>query len=404
MGVSLPKVTRLAYLVSHPIQYQAPLLRLLAQQPDLSLKVFFGANVSEGINAAEFRTMIKWDVPLLEGYDFEFLPALANRQITTVRPLNFGIGRRLSQGAFDVLWVHGYTRPNNIHAILVAKRLGIKVMVRDEANAVHARRGGPREAARRILYVFLKRIADVFLAIGTLNHDYYRQIGVPEDRIFLVPYAVDNSFFRRMDNGAARSRDRLRHELGLTPGRRVILFCGRLTPRKDPLVLLDAYRLLSTDGRSEPDPYLLFIGEGELRAPIEKVAADLGWRSIRVLGFKNQTELPDLYDVCDLFVLPSTYDTWGLVVNEVMNAGKPVIVSDRVGCGPDLVRRDFNGAIFPAGNARALADAISAIVGDKETVRRMGAGSRSIIDKWSFNEDLAGIRAALQHLTAPFRL
>jgi glycosyltransferase involved in cell wall biosynthesis len=128
------------------------------------------------------------------------------------------------------------------------------------------------------------------------------------------------------------------------------------------------------------------------------MAADLGWRSMRVLGFKNQTELPALYDLCDLFVLPSSYEPWGLVVNEVMNVGRPVIVSDRVGCWPDLVKSEVNGGIFPAGDAQALAGVMATVLADRERMLRMGEASRSLIGKWSFDEDLAGIRTALARL------
>lgn len=392
-------MVRLAYLVSHPIQYQAPLLRRLALQPDIDLKVFFGTNTANGFHDPGFGSAVKWDVPLLEGYEHEFLPSLAGGEINTVRPLNWGLGRRLKRGAFDVLWVHGYTRLTSILGIVAAKRLGLRVMVRDEANGADVRANGAREAVRRIFYTVLSRFADAFLAIGTLNRDYYRRAGVAEERIFSVPYAVDNAFFRERAARAASGREALRRELGLMARRPVILFSGKLVSRKGPLLLAEAYKRLSWDARSEPEPYLLFAGDGELRGAIEKFATDLGWRSIRVLGFKNQSELPGLYDLCDLFVLPSSYEPWGLVVNEVMNAGKPVIASDCVGCWPDLVKPGVNGAVFPAGDAQALGDTMAATLSDRDNLYRMGEASRGIIDKWSFDEDLAGIRAALRYLT-----
>jgi len=392
-------MVKLAYLVSHPIQYQAPLLRLLAQEPQVHLKVFFGTNTAEGFRDSGFGTAVKWDVPLLEGYDHEFLPGLASREVTSIRPLNWGIGRRLRQGAFDVLWVHGYTRLVSLSAIFAAKRLGIKVMVRDEANGGTPGRSMARNAATRLFYAMLAQLADAFLAIGTLNCEYYRRLGIPADRIFSVPYAVNNAFFRERAIDAGRRREEFRRELGLMAGRPVILFAGKLVPRKGPMLLAEAYKQLSRDGCSEPKPYLLFAGDGELREAIEQMAVDLDRRSMRVLGFTNQTQLPALYDLCDLFVLPSVYEPWGLVVNEVMNAGRPVIVSDRVGCWPDLVKPDVNGGVFPAGNAQALAGVMARVLADRDALLRMGEASRSLIERWSFNEDLAGIRSALARVT-----
>lgn len=391
-------MVRLAYLVSHPIQYQAPLLRLLAQEPQIYLKVFFGANTAEGFRDREFGAALRWDVPLLEGYQHEFLPALASRKITTVRPLNWGIGRRLKRGAFDVLWVHGYTRLESLSGILAAKRLGLKVMVRDEANGGAPSQSVARAGARRLFYAALGRMCEAFLAIGTLNRDYYLSRGIAGNRIFSVPYAVDNAFFKERASIASRRRDEFRRELDLEPNRPVILFVGKLSERKGPQVLAEAYRLLSADGRREPHPYLLFVGEGELRGHLESLASQSGWLSMKVLGFKNQTELPAFYDLCDVFVLPSFHEPWGLVVNEVMNAAKPVIVSDRVGCSLDLVRPGINGFVFRASDAKGLKDALSKMLNQDGFARQMGQASKAIIEGWSFKQDLQGLKAALQSL------
>ena len=116
---------------------------------------------------------------------------------------------------------------------------------------------------------------------------------------------------------------------------------------------------------------------------------------MRFLGFKNQTELPAYYDLCDVFVLPSVYEPWGLVVNEVMNAGRAVIVSDQVGCGPDLVKPGENGYIFTAGDIAGLGWALHNVLNDQQKCRALGRKSLEIIDKWGIEEDVAGLKAAL---------
>jgi glycosyltransferase involved in cell wall biosynthesis len=188
----------------------------------------------------------------------------------------------------------------------------------------------------------------------------------------------------------------LRTLLGLAPGRPIILYASKMVERKRPGDLLEAYIRLSTDGRREPHPYLLFIGDGELRAELEAHAVRLGWGSIRFLGFKNQTELPAYYDLCDVFVLPSVQEPWGLVVNEVMNAGRAVIVSDEVGCAPDLVKSDINGRVFRAGDIEGLRSALAAVVDSPEKARIMGQRSVEIMSHWGFREDVAGLRHALE--------
>lgn len=389
---------RLAYLVTHPIQYQAPLLRRLAREPGLDLTVFFCSDLStKKFLDPSFGRVIDWDVPLLEGYRHEFLRALGGRgRVSFWRPFNYGLGRSLKEGRFEVLWIHGYNRWFHWLAMWSAKRLGLKVLIRDEATLSSARRNIGKRLLKTGFFAGLNRLADGFLAIGSLNREYYRHYGIPEEKIFWMPYAVDNSFFQTEARKAGARREEWRRELGLAPGRPVILFLGKLEPRKRPADLLAAYIHLTRKGAMAEPPYLLFVGDGEQRQPLEELAREMQLEAVRFLGFKNQTELPAYYDLCDVLVLPSVHEPWGLVVNEAMNAGKAVIVSDQVGCGPDLVRNGENGYTFPRGDIPALTTALRKVLADPETCRRMGARSRAIISPWGFSEDLAGLRQALQ--------
>ena len=204
--------------------------------------------------------------------------------------------------------------------------------------------------------------------------------------------------FQMECKAATPDRERLRHALGLEQQRPIILYASKMTERKRAGDLLEAYIRLSPDSLKEPEPYLLFIGDGEMRSVLERRAAELGRGSIRFLGFKNQTELPAYYDLCDVFVLPSFHEPWGLAINEVMNAAKPVIVSDQVGCAPDLVRHKENGYIFRAGDIDDLCTALQFVLGDKERSYMMGQKSLEIINGWGFEEDIAGLRKALKML------
>jgi glycosyltransferase involved in cell wall biosynthesis len=177
----------------------------------------------------------------------------------------------------------------------------------------------------------------------------------------------------------------------------VILYAGKLTPRKRAADLLDAYVLLSPDRKREPDPYLLIVGDGETRSELETQVSTLGWNSVRFLGFRNQSELPQLYDLCDIFVLPSFGEPWGLVVNEAMNAGRAVIVSDQVGCGPDLVKDGVNGKIFPAGDVDRLYASLEAVLRDRRYID-MGRKSLEIIDGWGYEQDVAGLLETMHSL------
>ncbi|HWP37035.1 MAG TPA: glycosyltransferase family 4 protein [Gemmatimonadales bacterium] len=385
--------------MSHPIQYQAPLLRYLARRAELDLTVFFLSDLSTGAYVDPgFGVPVRWDVSLLDGYRYIFLPAVGRRdRLSFWRPFVHGLRRHLKAGQFHALWVHGYAHHANLRAIGVARSLGIKVLLRGESHLHHRARSPLRAWVKDRILPWLLRRVDGFLAIGMLNREFYLHYGVPEERIFTMPYAVDNDFFRRQTAEAGPRREKLREELGLDPGQPVILYASKFLKRKRPSDLLDAYVRLSADGAREPAPYLLFVGDGAERPALQARVRVLRWSSVKFLGFKNQTELPRYYDLCDVFVLPSEDEPWGLVVNEVMNAGKPVIVTDRVGCGPDLVHHGENGFVVPVGDVEALARCLRQLTADSELARNMGHASQRIISAWDFQADLQGLVQALEY-------
>lgn len=391
---------RVAYVLTHPIQYQAPLLRKLAQHSAIDLTVFYRSDFSVGeFTDPGFGTAVRWDVGLLDGYRYELLPKLGNgNRISFWRPLNYGLARRLRKGRFDALWIHGYAHWFHLMAMQTARRLGIKVLLRDEATPISIPRGPAKLAGKRMLFAGIRNWCDGFLAIGSLNREYYLSYGIEAGRIFLMPYAVDNSFFRTQALIARRKREVLRASLELERGRPVILFAGKMTERKRAGDLLDAYVRLSPDGQTEPRPYLLLSGDGEKRPELEGRVKKLGWKSVKFLGFKNQTELPRFYDLCDVFVLPSVREPWGLVVNEAMNAGRAIIVSDQVGCAPDLVRHGENGFVFRSGDVCGLSKALGVTLGDRARCREMGRRSSEIVNGWSYEGDVAGLELALTSL------
>lgn len=392
------KKWRLAYLVSHPIQYQAPLLRLISAEPDIDLTVFFCSDLSvREYHDEGFSQALQWDVPLLDGYRYEFLPALGKTdRLSFWRPLSYGLARRLRQGNFDALWVHGWGYWSHLWAVVNAKRQGIKVLIRGESGLHLIPQNRFKRMLRQNLIRYLVENVSGFLTIGEHNREYYLHHGASPQRLFPMPYCVDNVFFQDKATAAGVTREKLRAALGLEPGRPVILYASKMIDRKRPGDLLEAYLRLSADGRREPHPYLIFVGDGELRSGLEERASHLGWNSIKFLGFKNQTELPGYYDLCDVFVLPSVQEPWGLVINEVMNAGRAVIVSDEVGCVPDLVTPGENGKVIRAGNIDELSRALVTALENPEKSADMGRKSLEIISQWGFQEDIAGLRLALE--------
>jgi glycosyltransferase involved in cell wall biosynthesis len=405
MGNQLKNKVRLAYLVSHPIQYQAPLLRRIAQEPDIDLTVFFGSDFSvRGYQDAGFGVGVTWDVPLLDGYHYEFLPVVQDSANPGVMsPLNHGIFSRLrgSKGTagFDVLWLHGYSSLNALQGMLAAKLLGIPVLVRAEPWLGDRDRSGPTLAAKLLFFNLLRGLVDGALPIGTLNAEYWRHYLGDDFPLYRMPYAVDNHYFQTRGEEARTGRAALQNELNLDPSRPVILFASKLQSRKRCGDLVEAYKNLSLGPRMEPYPYLVIVGDGEERAALERQAAESGLEGIRFCGFRNQSELPRFFDMATVFVLPSRHEPWGLIVNEVMNAGRAVIVSDDVGCQPDLVKDGVEGCVFPVGDVAALTDALRRVLATPETAMAMGLRGLAKIRTWDFEQDVRGLRDAIAQVT-----
>jgi glycosyltransferase involved in cell wall biosynthesis len=391
---------KLAYMVSYPIQYQAPLLRRLAQEPDIDLTVFFWSDhtakeyTDEGFGGVQ----VKWDVPLLEGYKYEFLPIVRHStEITFCAPINRGFYRALEKGRFDAIWLHGYWNINCLLTMVAAKLLGIPLLERAEGTLIDHPRSRFKLAIKRAFFSIIRHFIHAVLPISSRNKDYWVHYLGPDFPSFMVPYAVDNAYFQRMSAIASQSREELRQQLNLEPNRPIILYASKLISRKRCIDLIDAYLGIKPLAGGKR-PYLLIVGDGSERATCEARVRAVGELSVHFLGFQNQSQLARFFDLCDLFVLPSVYEPFALIVNEVMNAGRTIIISDEVGCQPDLVADGVNGRVFPAGNVAALRAALESVLGEPEVRRDMGRHGLGRINQWSFEEDIRGLREALNHV------
>ena len=396
---------RIAYLVSHPIQYQSPLLRRIAAEPGLELTVFFGSDFSlKSYRDEGFGVDVLWDVPLTEGFRHTFLPALRDTGTEgTFTPISYALTRHLlgpdHRPRFDVLWVHGYATVNQMHGILAARALGIPVLIRSDSSLGDRPRGGLKLAVKTAFFAALRKLVDGVLVTGTLNREYWRHYMGPDFPLFLLPYAVDNAWFQQQSALAAHTRAELQAELHLDATRPVILFASKMQTRKHCNDLIAAYAQLAPAPGQDPHPYLVLVGDGEERSALEDQAAATGFASIRFCGFRNQSELPRFFDLASVFVLPSRHEPWGLIVNEVMNAARPVIVTDDAGCHPDLITNGVEGFVYPVRKVDALAEALRQVFRTPDTAVEMGRNALRRINSWSFDQDIAGLRQAIAHVT-----
>jgi glycosyltransferase involved in cell wall biosynthesis len=385
---------RIAFVNTHPIQYFAPLYAHLSQTGEFSITALYLSDFSfRGTLDRAFGQAVRWDIDLLSGYDARFVKGASRRN----EPAGFfsiiapQIWREVSRGGFDALVVHGHTPAAALIAVAAARWAGLPVFVRGETH-LGLRRGPLKRLVRKPLMSAFYRSLSGVLAIGSANAAFYRAIGMPEERIFSMPYTVDNARFTGGSQLSVEQRKKIRTELGVSDADPIVLYAGKLQARKHPDDLLRAARLLQ---KRQIRFHVVMVGSGEMATELVNLTARLGLENVHFHGFANQSVLPQIYGAADVFVLPSENEPWGLAVNEAMCAGLPVVASCEVGCVADLVRPDVNGQTFSARNIEGLANALHPILFDMETRRRMSAASRAIISRWSYAECATGLRAAL---------
>ncbi len=382
---------RLAILTSHPIQYYAPLFRGIAQQCDL--KVFFAHSATSTQQAAAgYGTEFEWDIDLLGGYAHEFL----NNISPEPSALRFDgcdtpqIGEKLDAGGFRALLVTGWHLKSYLQGIWAAKRRGIPVLVRGDSH-LGTPRGRAKRLAKELAYPVLLRQFDAALYVGHHNRAYYEHYHYPADRLFHAPHCVDSERFASAAEPEARAA--LRADLGIGPEDKVVLFVGRLLALKRPLDVVDAVAHLLAQGRRVR---MVVAGSGPLEQDLYARAEAKGV-DLHALGFRNQTQMPAVYCAADVLVLPSAHETWGLVCNEALACGTPIVVSDAVGCAPDLASDGIAGRVFPVGDVGALADAIAAFFDRRPSAAAIAARSAA----FGIPKAVSGVVEAVKAVTRP---
>ncbi len=390
-----PKRHRVAVLNTQPVQYFAPLYAYLSTAEDLDVTVLYATDASlREDRRTGFGHSFRWDIDVLEGYRSVFLGA-GSRTRTPGGFLSLlvpEVWTELRSGRYDAVIVHGHQYAVNMLALIAARLAGVKAFLRCDS---HHALGGRRIPwwMRRLTVGTLYRLADRALATGSANAAFYRRLGVPDDRIHIAPFAVDNDRFMRESSIEASERRREREALGIDPDRPVLLFASKFQPRKRPDDVIRAAAELERRGAVFT---LLMVGDGEMREDLEQLAGTLGLTNVVFTGFVNQSRLPVMYGISDVFVLASEDEPWGLVVNEVMCAGLPIVLADGVGCAPDLLEDGDNGFLFPPRDFRTLADVLYPLLSDADLRRRMGERSRARIQRWSYREYAEGLRKALR--------
>ncbi len=388
---------RILAIGSHPVQYMAPLLRRMAQHPQLELKVAYCTlRGAKPTHDPEFNVTVQWDVPLLEGYDWVEVPNRGSGSESFFGLHNPGLWKLIREGHFDaVLSYTGYPHSSFWISYAASKLSHAAFLFGTDATTLLPMVGPQwKKHIKRVAWPFLYRLASQVIVPSSGTRDLMLSLGIREERITLTPYSVDNDWW--LARSQEIDREAVRAAWGIAPETAVILFCAKLQPWKRPQDLLEAFAQSVLERA-----VLIFAGEGPLRSNMVTKAQALGIADrVRFLGFVNQTQLPALYTGADLLVLPSSYEAFGVVVNEAYLCACPVVASDQVGATRDLIAPVNPALIYPCGDVGALANILRDLLADRQRLRDLGNAARQRMATWSPQETITGtveaIRNALQ--------
>lgn len=386
---------KLAIVTTHPIQYNAPWFRLVAERNNIILKVFYTWSQVEKEAKYDpgFGKEIAWDIPLLEGYEYEFVnntsASPGTRHYNGI--VNPGLINRIKLFKPDAVLVTGWNFKSHLQCLRYFHNK-IPVFFRGDSTLIDSQSYFKR-IARNLALSWVFSHIDRAMYVGKANKDYFKAHGIKEQQLVFAPHAIDNQrFASHQDHTTAGNT--LRTSLGLEANATVFLFAGKLEPKKDPQLLLNVWKNLYL-----PDAQLVFVGNGILEKALKEVAAQIP--NVHFVDFQNQQQMPAVYAMADIFVLPSKGpgETWGLAVNEAMAAGKPVLVSDACGCVQDLVEEGVNGWIFKAGDQAMLQAKIESISTDKNVLAAMGKKGSERIKQYNFEGIASAIENSLRAIT-----
>jgi glycosyltransferase involved in cell wall biosynthesis len=340
---------------------------MVEQQFDVPVTAIYASDFSvAGYHDREFATTFAWDTDLLSGYTPLFLSRVAEGGVCSGETVPIrGLWRMLRDVAPQVVLMVGYSPRFHQLAFAQVLRLGCPILFRGETTDHAQRRGLLKAWGRDRSLQWLYRRCARLLYVGHRSYQHFIRLRCPPEKLLFSPYCVDHHSFRSDERARSQERPTFRQSLGIEDSQYILLFCGKLSLRKGPHLLLHALRRFPAALRDQCA--LIFVGDGAEQESLKQLAEDAPTLCVRFVGFQTQHQLSTYYHAADVLVLPSTEaETWGLVVNEALHHGLPCVVSEAVGCAPDLIARGKTGELCATGNSVDLAAAIQRALVFKE--------------------------------------
>jgi glycosyltransferase involved in cell wall biosynthesis len=384
---------KLAIVTTHPIQYYAPVFKLLHERQKISIMVYYTWGEKSKVKYDPgFGATIGWDIPLTDGYPFSWLENASTDPGTHHYRgiINPDLISKITNWQPDAILVFGWAWQSHLRCMRHFKGK-LPLYFRGDSTLLDET-GGIKSIVKSLFLRWVYKDINHGFYAGSNNKAYFKKYGLKDSQLSFAPHAVDNERFAQNTKKEATA---LRKQLLIGDDDNLVLFAGKFERKKSPAELLDAFLTLE-----EPGVHLLFVGNGNLEAELKLKAK--GSKNVHFMDFQNQSRMPVIYQACNLFCLPSKGpgETWGLAVNEAMACGKAVLVSDKVGCAVDLVKAGYNGDIFESGNIDALMNCLNQLVQSKIRLAEMGRISAEQIKDWTFTAIAEAIENKLGDIQA----
>jgi glycosyltransferase involved in cell wall biosynthesis len=379
------------YILTHPIQYQSPLIKYLTKK-GIKITVLYRSDFStKEYFDTQFKKKIKWDIDLLKGYNYKFLNYIGSNKVTTFLPLTTDFYKNIFTDTTKIIWIHGIKNWYNLTIIILAKFTNKKIFVRDESHLLNRgmqkKRGFLNKLFNLFLFKFIDNFIDAYLAIGSINKKFYLSNGIKKDKIFYVPYTVDNNLFYKKKK--------------IKKNKKIIfLYAGKFTRNKGADLLLKAIYKLNKKKLFLSNTKFIFIGDGEIKNESVEFVKKNKLTNVKFFPFqKKYKDLIKFYHSSDVFILPSRFENWGMTINEAMAAENAIICSEQCGASYDLVKNSVNGYTFKNSDADDLSNKINLVFKFRNRINYLKKNSLKLILKWNFDRCYNGLNKAINYVS-----
>lgn len=371
---------------THLIQYRSPVFRELHKILPNTRVVFFSkeydgnqwwfAEVNKSQN-------VDWGLPLHQGF--------ANQTLKSKGRWGrfLEINRLLSEQKPGAVLLYGYYLLEHWSVLLLSRARGIPVLFIGETYAPN----GPTSAVRGWLRKSFLGGVSRFISIGLRNHDFYSHFGISDEKIDDAKYCIDNNFFKSDGVEHEGKREEIRKRLNIGNDELVLLFAGRLFGRKRPLDLIRLHQALE-----KTKVHTIVLGSGELEKDLKEQSRSLA--RFHMMGFKSQKEIRDFYFASDILIVPSEFETWGLVVNEAFACGMTAAVSETCGTAGDLVVENQTGMVFPVGKIEDIVPTITKLAANANALKDLKSNAhRKVMEEFTPARFAKAIKTAFEKVT-----